>query len=125
MFPYPTQFVGILNRLNENPIVNSGSLTLLISFVLSLFLQRKINLKPDFSFSPFHERKIVCKRQGRATDKEFKNDEYNNDAQFHAEVGTQRWPANLATDSTRRGWTKTLPRLIACQSEGEANNMDH
>ena len=50
-------------------------------------------------------------------DKEFKDDEYKNDAQFHAKVGTQSPTTNLALliASALPHRTKTIPRLIACQ----------
>lgn len=58
-------------------------------------------------------------------DRKFKDDEYNNDAQFHAKVGTQSQTANLATDSRRQQRTKSPNKINSLSEQLEANNMDH
>lgn len=84
-----------------------------------MFLGRKRILIIDFHEKTFFEGQC-CK-----ADRKFKDDEYNNDAQFHAKVGTQSQTANLATDSSRQQRMKSPTKINSLSKQLEANNMDH
>lgn len=70
------------------------------------------------------KRKTFSEGQCCKADKKFKDDEYNNDAQFHAKVGTQSQTTNLATDSSRQQQTKSPYKINSLSEQLEANNMD-
>lgn len=88
-----------------------------------LFLGEERN--PYHRFPRENTEKTVPEGRCCTPDKEFKDDEYNNDAQFHAKVGTQSQTANLATDSSRQQRTKNPSKINSLSEEVEANNMDH